>query len=235
MTSLLIPIVDAGDFRVQLPRGTVKKNVRNTDGTPCFGQLNAPLNYTTYLTETTKPSTSLDLFNTTLEVIGGFHQSCTGTCRQKPGPIQPSQRKVIPKRIVIDVGQAKSSVGCAVSPMGCSVRRSISPFPPKQYLLFAVAVAMGEVAKGEYLQCRETGGPESPVDQPDEFLKLRGLSRWLEDESGGIGLLGSPGTWPGPLFQILLQRGNDLPPNAVVDSFLPTESQVKDLDRRTYW
>lgn len=177
---------------------------------------------------------SLQLFDATLEIIWGFHQS-RGACRQKPRPIQPIQRKVTPKRIVINVGQAECLISCAASPVACPVRQSISPFPPEQYLLFSVAVTMGEVAKGEYLQCQETGRPESPPDQPDELLNFRRLSRWPEVESGGVRFLESLGTRPGPSVQILLQLRNDLLPEALVDSFLPTQSQVKDLDGRTYW
>jgi hypothetical protein len=178
---------------------------------------------------------SLHLFDTTLEIIRGFHQSGTGACRQKPGPIQPIQRKVVPKRIVINVGQAKCPISRVAFPVACPVRRPIRPFPPKQYLLFSVAVAMGEVAKGEYLQCREAGGPESPLDQPDKFLKFRRLSRWPEVESSGLRLLECPGKRPGPSVHTFLQQRNDLPPEAVVDSFLSTESQVKDPNGRTYW
>ena len=152
-----------------------------------LGHLMRPLNYTTCPVKKTEPSMmSLHLLDTTLEIIRGFYQPRTGACRQKPGPIQPIQRKVIPKRIVINVGQAKCPISRAASPVACPVRRSISPFPPKQYLLFSAAVAMGEVAKGEDLQCRETGRPESPLDQPDELPSFRCLSCWPDVKSGGV-------------------------------------------------
>lgn len=96
--------------------------------------------------------------------------------------------------------------------------------------MFSVAVTMGEVAKCEDLQCWETDGSESPLNQPDEPLNFRCLSRWLEVESGGVQLLESSGTRPGPSVQILLQLRNDLLPEAVVDSFPPTQSQVKNLN-----
>ena len=102
-------------------------------------------------------------------------------------------------------------------------------------MLFSVAVTMGEVAKGEYLQCQETGGPEGPPDQPGELLNFRRLSPWPEVEFGGVRFLESLGTRPGPSIPILMQLRNNLLPEALVDSFLPTESQVKDLDGRTYW
>jgi hypothetical protein len=93
---------------------------------------------------------SLHIFDTTLEILRGFHQSGTGACRQKPGTIHAIQRKVIPKRIGINVGQAKCAISRVAFPVACPVRRPIRPFPLKQYLLFSVAVAMGEVGKGEY-------------------------------------------------------------------------------------
>ncbi len=202
--------------------------IQHIEETPCFGPFNAATKLHHLPRQKTEPSMmSLQLFYTTLGIIRGFHQSRTGACRQEPGLIQ---RKAIPKRIVINVGQAKRLISCAAPPVTCPIRRSISPFPPEQYLLFSVAVTMGEVAKGEYLQCQETGGPESPLDQPDELLNFRRLSRWPEVESGGVRLLESSGTRPRPSVQILLQLRNDLLPEAVVDSFLPTQSQVKDLD-----
>lgn len=79
--------------------------IQHIEEMPCFGPFNAATKLHHLPRQKTEPSMmSLQLFYTTLEIIRGFHQSRTGACRQEPGPIQ---RKAIPKRIVINVGQAK--------------------------------------------------------------------------------------------------------------------------------